>query len=125
MKEFRLSLPNHPGELARVAEALGRRGVNILSVAAIGAASPVVALVAEQEDQARTELQGLGVSFQEAELLTVKLADRPGQLGELSKKLGDAQVNIDSVYLLGKAGGDAELALSVSELDKAKQALAQ
>lgn len=123
MKEFRISLPNQPGQLARVAEALGQRGVNILTVAAIGAANPVVALVTEQEEPTRTVLQDLGVSFQEAEPLTVKVADRPGELGQVAKKLGDAQVNIDSVYVLSKAGGEAELALIVDDPGRAKQLL--
>lgn len=123
MKEFRLSLPNQPGELAKVAEALGQSGINILAVAGIGAANPVLALVTEQEDQTRNVLQGLGISFQEGELLTVKVPDRPGELGKMARKLGDAQVNIDSIYLLSKAAGEAELAFTVSDLAQAKQLL--
>ena len=101
----------------------GSRGVNILTVSGIGAANPVLALVADREEETRTALQGLGVGFQEVELLTMKVPDRPGELGQLAKKLGDAQVNIDSIYLLSKAGGEAELALTVSDLDRAKQLL--
>lgn len=123
MKEFRLSLPNQPGELAKVAEALGQSGINLLAIAGIGAATPVLALVTEQEDQTRNVLQGLGISFQEEELLTVKVPDRPGELGKMARKLGDAQVNIDSIYLLSKAAGEAELAFTVSDLAQAKQLL--
>jgi len=125
MKEFRVEVPNRPGELARVAEALGQRGVNLLTVAGIGAgaASPVLALVADKEAEARVTLQDLGVSFREVELLTVKVPDRPGELGKLARQLGDAQVNIDSIYLLSKGAGEAELALTVSDPAKAKQVL--
>ncbi len=125
MKEFRVQLPNQPGQLARVGEALGQRGVNILAVAATGAAAAGLALVAEQEDRTRTTLQELGLGFQEVELLTVKLPDRPGELGRFAKKLGDVQVNIESIYLLNKAGGEAELALTVSDVAKARQVLGQ
>lgn len=122
-KEFRISLPNEPGQLARVCEALGRRGVNILSVAAIGAANPVVALVADQEDKAREALEELGLSFQEVELLTVEVPHRPGELGTFAKKMGDANINIESIYLLWDSGGEVKVALTVSDLTKAKQEL--
>lgn len=122
-KEFRISLPNEPGQLARVCEALGSRGVNILSVAAIGAANPVVALVADQEDKTRDVLQELGLSFQEVELLTVEVPHRPGELGTFAKKIGDANINIDSIYLLEESGGEVKVALTVSDLTKAKQEL--
>lgn len=122
-KEFRISLPNEPGQLARVCEALGRRGVNILSVAAIGAANPVLALVADQEDKTGEVLEELNLSFQEVELLTVDVPHRPGELGTFAKKMGDADINIESIYLLEELGGEVKVALTVSDLTKAKHEL--
>jgi len=122
-KEFRISLPNEPGQLARVSEALGGRGVNILSVAGIGAANAVITLVADQEDKTRETLEELGLSFEEVELLTVDVPHRPGELGTLARKMGDADINIDSIYLLEESGGEVKIALTVSDLTKAKQEL--
>lgn len=122
-KEFRISLPNEPGQLARVSEALGGRGVNILSVAGIGTANAVIALVADQEDTTRETLEELGLSFEEVELLTVDLPHRPGELGTLAKKMGDADINIESIYLLIEPSGEFKVALTVSDLTKAKQEL--
>jgi len=122
-KEFRITLPNEPGQLARVCEALVDCGVNILSVAAIGAVNPVVALVADQEDKTRDALEEMNLSFQEMELLTVELPHRPGELGAFTKKMGDANINIDSIYLLWESSGEVKVALTVSDLTKAKQEL--
>ena len=122
-KEFRISLPNEPGQLARVCGALGRRGVNILSVAAIGAANPVVALVADQEDNTREALEELALSFQEVELLTVDVPHRPGELGAFAKKMGDANINIESIYLLEESDGGVKVAFTACDLAKAKQEL--
>jgi hypothetical protein len=122
-KEFRISLPNKPGRLARVAEDLGRRGVNILAIAAIGAANPVIALVVDQEDKTREALKKLRLRFQELELLMVDVPHRPGELGIFAKKMGDAKINIDSMYLLEESGGKVKVALTVSDLKKAKQKL--
>jgi hypothetical protein len=123
MKEFRVFLPNEPGQLAHVGEALSRRGVNILTVAAIGAASPAVALVADQEDIAREVLEELGLSFQEVELLTLNIPNRPGEMSTFAKKLGDANINIESIYLLEASGEEAKVVLTVSDIAKAKQVL--
>lgn len=122
-KEFRISLPNKPGRLARVAEDLGRRGVNILAVAAIGAANPVIALVVDQEDKTREGLKKLRLKFQEVELLTVDIPHRPGELGNFAKKMEGTKINIESIYLLEESGGGVKVAFTVSDLSKAKQKL--
>ncbi|MFQ6108758.1 MAG: ACT domain-containing protein [Candidatus Aminicenantales bacterium] len=122
-REFRMSLPNEPGQLARVAGALGSRGINIVTVAAIGAANPVVSIVTDQEEQTREVLKELDVSFEEIELLTAKLPHKPGELGRLAKNLGDAGINIDSIYLLEESLGEVKIAFTVSDLAKARDIL--
>jgi len=122
-KEFRISLPNKPGQLARLAEDLGRRGINILAVAGIGAAKHVMALVVDQEEKTREALTKLHLKFQEIELLTVDVPHRPGELGMFAKKMGDAKINIESIYLLEGSAGEVRVALTVSDFNKAKQNL--
>jgi hypothetical protein len=124
-KEFRISLTNAPGQLARVGEALGSRGVNILTIAAMGADSSVIVLVTDQEDKAREALGELGLSFQEAELLTTGIPHQPGTLGALAKKMADANINIESIYLLGASVEEVKLAFTVSDPGKAKEILGQ
>jgi hypothetical protein len=123
MKEFRVFLPNEPGQLARVGEALSHRGVNILTVAAIGALNPAVALVVDQEDIARVVLEELGLGFEEVELLTLNVPNRPGELSTFAKKLGDAEINIESIYLLEASGEEAKVALTVSDAARAREVL--
>jgi len=123
MKEFRVLLPNEPGQLAHVGEALSRRGVNILTVAAIGAANPAVALVADKEDMARGVLEELGLGFEEVELLTLNVPNRPGELSTFAKKLGDAKINIESIYLLEASGEEAKVALTVNDAARAREVL--
>ena len=122
-KEFRISLPNRPGQLARLAEDLGHRGVNILAVAGIGAVKPVMALVVDQEDKTREALKSLRLKFQEVELLTVDVPHHPGELGIFARKMADAKINIASIYLLEGSVGEVKVALTVSDLNKAKQKL--
>ncbi|NIM58944.1 MAG: hypothetical protein GTO16_08385 [Candidatus Aminicenantes bacterium] len=123
MKEFRVFLPNEPGQLANVGEALSKQGVNILTVAAIGAVNPAVALVVDEEDKARVVLEGLSLSFEEVELLTLNVPNRPGELSNFAKKLGDAKINIESIYLLEASGEEAKVALTVSDVVRAREVL--
>jgi hypothetical protein len=123
MKEFRVLLPNEPGKLAHVGEAFSRRGVNILTVAAIGAANPAVALVADKEDMAREVLEELGLGFEEVELLTLNVPNRPGELSTFAKKLGDANINIESIYLLEASDEEATVALTVNDTARAREVL--
>jgi len=122
-KEFRISLPNRPGQLARLAEDLGHRGINILAVAGIGTAKPVLALVVDQEDKTREALKNLRLKFREFDLLTVDVPHRPGELGIFARKMADAKINIQSIYLLEGGVGEVKVALTVSDLNKAKQEL--
>lgn len=124
MKEFRVTLPNSPGQLARLAGLLGQRNINIRSIAAISAANKsVVSLIPSNDAKTRYALRLGGFKYEEVEILTLDLADRPGALGRVAQKLGDAKVNIDSVYLLTKAGNKVKLALAVDSLTRAKRAL--
>jgi len=123
MKEFRVQIPNKPGTLAQTTEMLAETGVNLRSIAGVDAIGTAVAIVPDREDLARQALNELGFQFKETDLLTVTLEDKPGQLQEVSRTLGDAGVNIDSVYLLTRAGEEVELGLTVTDLDKARQAL--
>ncbi|HYY06202.1 MAG TPA: ACT domain-containing protein, partial [Candidatus Limnocylindria bacterium] len=92
-------LRDRPGELARIGEATGEVGVNILGLAAFtgeGRGIIHVLVADEQVDRARQALAAadLGVA-DEREVLVVDVNDRPGTLGELARTLGDANVNIE------------------------------
>ena len=123
-KEFRVSLPHKVGKLALVCDALSDRGVNIRTIAGIAAAAPVVAIVTEQDDQTRKVLQELDLKFQEVELLSIKLVNKPGEIANLANKLAEANVNIESIYLSSESKGDeGEISFTVDNFQKAKEAL--
>ncbi|OGF54091.1 MAG: hypothetical protein A2Z21_08345 [Candidatus Fraserbacteria bacterium RBG_16_55_9] len=126
MKEFRLSLPHRPSELANVAEALARKGVNLKSVAGLSEGNKAtIALVGHDVNALRQALQEARIRFEEVELLTVEMEDQPGQLADLAAKLSNAGVNLTSLYVLGKEGGKVQLGLTTDQVPKAKKALGQ
>lgn len=123
MMEFSMSLPDEPGQLARVSRALSEAEVNILTLCAIGRAAPNVAVVTEQVIEARLCLDKLGIEYTVNELLTLVMPDRPGSLADFADRLSNAGVNITSIYVLSRYRGDTELAFSVDDVDKARATL--
>ena len=124
MKEFRITIGNRPGELARVAENLSRGGVNIRAVAALAGGNQVTLhLIAHDVEATRSALQEMRAHFKEQEVVNVLVEDRAGELAQVANDLAGAGVNLDAIYLTGKADDLIELAVSVDDVKRAKKVL--
>lgn len=124
MKDFTVQLTHRPGELARVATALSRHGVNIKSVAALAIGQQVLLrLIADDVESARAALEGANVRFEEHEVVTVLLENRAGELAGLAQRLADAGVNLQALYLTGIEDDLVELAVVTDDVKKAKRVL--
>lgn len=101
MKDVAIALPDRPGSLARMGEALGRAGVSIEGGAAFVADGRGIAhfLVADA-DAARAALAAAGFEVLAVrDVVTQRLRqDVPGQLGSLTRRMADAGVNIEVLY---------------------------
>lgn len=123
MKEFRVSILNEPGQLALVTAALSQKLVNIRTVSGIGQSGPMITFITDNDEQASKALDELGLSYQVVEVLTITLSDHPGELAKVTKVLGDAHINIDSIYVLSTSEGHINIAMTVSDLEQAKSLL--
>jgi hypothetical protein len=114
-------LEDRPGTMARLGEALGSAGVNIEGTCATTSGGQgEIHLLVEDAGAARTALEGAGVQVSgEREVLVVEAANRPGELGRLAKRLADAGVNIELVYV---ASGD-RMVFGVDDEGKARGAV--
>ena len=120
MKEFKIFIKHKPGELARVTETLASRAVNIKAIAS--EAKEEDALLRVVTNDVNTTIKALnesGTKYEQNDILTVSLIDRPGELAKVAKKLGKAKINIESIYILGQKEGRTELALVVDDMKKA------
>ena len=114
MKEFRITLPNRPGELARVAQGLSRKGVSIKSIAASAEGNQVtVHLMGHDEAATRSGLEAVDAKFIEQDVVEVILEDRAGELADVAARLAEANLNIDAIYLTGRADDMVEIAVAV------------
>jgi hypothetical protein len=125
VKQLTAWVESKPGELGRIAEALGKAKVNITAFTCWGAGgeSPVRMLVSSPA-KAKKVLQGLGLRVTEEEVLRVTLADKPGVLGNAGARLGQANINVEYAYASVAGGGKkADVILSVSDVAGATKAL--
>ncbi len=125
MTEFTIRLPNRPGALAALAEQMGAAGVNIEALAGFGTdGEGHIHLMVDEEATARAVLKRSGLRFTVREVVTTILPHTPGALGEMTRSLADAGVNIDAVYLLRSRSDGLEFAFGVDEVAPARRRLA-
>jgi hypothetical protein len=115
-------LKDRPGELARLGEATGTNGVNILGMAAFtGEGNGVIQVLVEDATMARAALEQAGIGIaDEREALVVDVNDQPGSLGELARDLAEASVNIELAYT---TFGGVKLVIVTDDLDAARAAI--
>ena len=116
MKDLAIDLDDRPGALADLGEALGRAGVSIEGGGAwvVGGRSVAHFLFADGA-AARAALEAAGIRvLAEREVIVQRLQQAvPGQLGELTRRMADAGVNIEVLY----SDHEHQLILVVDELD--------
>jgi hypothetical protein len=72
-------------------------------------------------DATRAALSEAGIEVTgERDVLVVDVEDRPGTMGEVARRIGDAGANIELVYT---TFGAVRLVLGVDDLEKARAAL--
>lgn len=124
MRDCSIQLTNNPGDLGRVAQALGRRGVNIKALAAITVGGTAMARILPDDIVvARSALEAANIRFAESEVHLVTLENKPGVLASLTNRLGDEGINLEALYVTGLADDLVELAIASDNPKKAKKIL--
>ena len=114
-------LENRPGTLAEIGEALGQANINIEGLCGFPSEGKGrLHLLVEDAVAARKALEKAGIEVQdERQALVLKAEDRPGTVGNVCRRIADAGVNIDLIYL---ATND-RLVIGADNLEKARAAL--
>jgi len=112
---------NKPGALAELCTKLAERAVNILGLMVPDQAGVApVRMVVSSQDAAKKIFDGMGLKYTEESVLAVRLSDKPGALGKLTRKLADHQIDVKYAYgTILKGAGKAMVILAVSDLDAA------
>jgi hypothetical protein len=123
---FIVDLKNKPGELAKVTEAIAQQGIDITTFSGSTCGdSGALALVTDNEAGTRQALSDGQWKFHTIELVEASVANRPGSLAEVTRRLANAGVNIEAAFPIGMTGGDVHVAFATDNPSKAKQALGE
>ena len=124
MNAFIVELSNKPGELARLAEAIAQKGINIegFAGATAGGAGTVV-LATNDEAGTRRAISDAGCKMREVELVMASLDHAPGSLAAAARKLADAGINIEAAMPSGVAGDKVTVSFATDNPAKAREIL--
>jgi hypothetical protein len=115
-------LDDRPGELARLGEVLGTAGVNIEGFCAVtsGGGRGEIHVLIDDATDAFTALAAADIEVaSEQEVAVVPVDDQPGALGDASRRLGNAGVNVTLAYL----ATETRLVFAADDLAQAQGAL--
>lgn len=122
--EISIPLENKPGALAKVTEVLGKAGVNLEGIGYATGTRGLLRVVPDNAGKALEALKKAKIKTKTPrEVLEARVADAPGALAEIAKKLAKAKVNVEAFYVVGEASGQLRCVFAVDKLEKAKAAL--
>jgi hypothetical protein len=122
MKDLTITLEDRPGRLADLGEATGRAEINIEGMCATTAGGTAeVHVLVDDAPAAREALGSAGIQVDaERDVLVIDVEDRPGTMGQVTRKVADAGANIGLAYA---TFGGVKLVLGVDDFDRARSAL--
>ena len=96
-----IDLENTPGALAKVAAAISDAGVNLAAATCLGAGERAeLHILVPHAEAARHALAISHVAVtREREVVVVEVADEPGVLADLTRRIARAGVDLDLVYI--------------------------
>ncbi len=94
-------LENRPGTIAEAGEAFGEAGINIEGSCGFPCEGRgVLHFLVNDAVAAREALSNTGIEVAgEREVIVADIENKPGALGELTRRMANAGVNIDLLYL--------------------------
>ncbi len=122
-RQISVFLEDKPGTLAAATGLLGRHGINIFALSlAEGLGHGYVRMVVDRPAKALQVLKAADELVMEREVLLLELANRPGSLAAVARKLGEAGINIEYAYCAGGPRVE-DRGLVVVRVDNTKKAL--
>ena len=124
MKDLTVIVKHKPGSLADMGEILGKNNINIEGLCGFPQKDEgIIHILVEDETTTRWILEDAGFEVRAVRDVIVldigNIAGKPGTGGKMARKIGNAGVNIDLIYL----AENNRIVIGVDNLDKAHEAL--
>ena len=124
MIDLEIDIENTPGALARVAAAISDAGVNISAATCLGPGDRAELHILVPHAEAAKHALAIShnvVVDKEREVVVVEVEDRPGVLADLTRKIAQAGVDLDLVYVATRD----RVVFGASDLDALRAALGE
>lgn len=99
--DLTIDIENTPGALAEVAAAISDAGVNIAAATCVGTGERAELHILVPHAEAARHLLAIShvAVTREREVVVIDVEDRPGVLADLARRIAQAGVNLDLVYV--------------------------
>jgi len=126
MKDLTVILKNQPGMLADMGEILGQNNINMEGLCGFPLKDEaIIHILVQDETTTKWVLEAAGFEVRAVREVLVldigQIAGKPGTGGKMARKIGEAGVNIDLIYL----AENNRIVIGVDNLDRANAALAK
>ena len=117
-------VPNEAGALAQVTEALGEAKINIETIdGRLAGELGVVSLSTSDDDAALRALLEANLRAITSDSVIFRLPDRPGALAGVARLFGDHQLNVRTIHIVHRLGGQAVVAVTTDDDNRARSLL--
>ena len=100
LKQLAFVVPNRVGRLSELTTFLANGKINIEALCAYGRGPEgVFMIVTDNNAKAKKILTQMGAEVKTEEVIAVELPNRPGQLQKVARKVSEADVDIQYVYV--------------------------
>lgn len=124
IKQLSVFIENKEGRLERVTETLMEHNINIASFSLADTSEyGMLRMIVSDPEEGRKVLKEEGFSVKLADVIAVKIAQRPGTLHEVLKNLFDAGLSVEYMYTLATVGKDTSIIMKLSNLNRAIEVL--
>jgi hypothetical protein len=126
-RQLSVAIENEPGRLGQIGRVLSARGIHIDGFSVIdNVEQGMVRLMTSDPAAARELLRAAGLPVVEAEVLSVEMTDRVGNLALVGETLAAAGINIEYAYAsTAQIGEPARLIVKTTHPQKAREVLSQ
>jgi len=121
LHQLSLFLENKPGQLSIPCRALGKAGINIVTLSLADTQQfGILRLIVRDWQSAKKVLEDAGCVVNVVEVVAIEVVDRPGGMGEFLEVLENAGMNIEYMYAFSTAPGQqAVVIIRFSDPDRA------
>jgi hypothetical protein len=97
--EIRVFVENKPGKLSKVAELLGKAGIDLLALEIADEGQfGVLKILTAEPDRAKAVLEQAGMTVAFNKVAVIEIPDHPGGLLQLARALEKAGINVTDAY---------------------------